>query len=173
MRFTNKLLVSLSFAAALAISSGAVSSKNETTSNVSKNLSFLESYSNIALDNYTDALKDAKNLKISIDKFVSNPTQENLDSAKKAWLQARESYGSTEIFRLSNGPIDAEDGWIAETYGALEGQINAWPLDENMIILLMQMEKEHLEILSILLESLTQVVKNQKKLMLQKLQLKL
>ena len=52
---------------------------------------------------------------------------------KKAWLQARESYGSTEIFRLSNGPIDAEDGWIAETYGALEGQINAWPLDENMI----------------------------------------
>ena len=133
MRFTNKLLVSLSIAASLAISSGAVSSKNETTSNVSKNLSFLESYSNIALDNYTDALKDAKNLKISIDKFVSNPTQENLDSAKKAWLQARESYGSTEIFRLSNGPIDAEDGWIAETYGALEGQINAWPLDENMI----------------------------------------
>lgn len=133
MRFTNKLLVSLSIAASLAISSGAVSSKNETTSNVSKNLSFLESYSNIALDNYTDALKDAKNLKISIDKFVSNPTQENLDSAKKAWLQARESYGSTEIFRLSNGPIDAEDGWIADTYGALEGQINAWPLDENMI----------------------------------------
>ncbi|MCT7510150.1 imelysin [Aliarcobacter cryaerophilus] len=133
MRFTNKLLVSLSIAASLAISSGAVTSKNETTSNVSKNLSFLESYSNIALDNYTDALKDAKNLKISIDKFVSNPTQENLDSAKKAWLQARESYGSTEIFRLANGPIDAEDGWIAETYGALEGQINAWPLDENMI----------------------------------------
>lgn len=133
MRFTNKLLVSLSIAASLAISSGAVSSKNETTSNVSKNLSFLESYSNIALDNYTDALKDAKNLKIFIDKFVSNPTQENLDSAKKAWLQARESYGSTEIFRLTNGPIDSEDGWIAETYGALEGQINAWPLDENMI----------------------------------------
>ena len=133
MRFTNKLLVSLSIAASLAISSGAVTSKNETTSNVSKNLSFLESYSNIALDNYTDALKDAKNLKISIDKFVSNPTQENLDSAKKAWLQARESYGSTEIFRLANGPIDSEDGWIAETYGALEGQINAWPLDENMI----------------------------------------
>ncbi|MCT7432738.1 imelysin [Aliarcobacter cryaerophilus] len=133
MRFTNKLLVSLSIAASLAISSGAVTSKNETTSNISKNLSFLESYSNIALDNYTDALKDAKNLKISIDKFVSNPTQENLDSAKKAWLQARESYGSTEIFRLANGPIDSEDGWIAETYGALEGQINAWPLDENMI----------------------------------------
>ena len=123
MRFTNKLLVSLSLAASLAISSGATTSKNETTSNISKNLTFLESYSNIAFDNYTDALKDAKNLKVSIDKFVANPTQEKLDSAKKAWLQSRESYGSTEIFRLTNGPIDAEDGWIAETYGALEGQM--------------------------------------------------
>ena len=120
MRFTNKLLVSLSLAASLAISSGATTSKNETTSNISKNLTFLESYSNIAFDNYTDALKDAKNLKVSIDKFVANPTQEKLDSAKKAWLQSRESYGSTEIFRLTNGPIDAEDGWIEETYGALE-----------------------------------------------------
>ena len=76
MRFTNKLLVSLSIAASLAISSGAVSSKNETTSNVSKNLSFLESYSNIALDNYTDALKDAKNLKISISKIGDRKIEE-------------------------------------------------------------------------------------------------
>ena len=73
MRFTNKLLVSLSLAASLAISSGATTSKNETTSNISKNLTFLESYSNIAFDNYTDALKDAKNLKVSIDKFVALP----------------------------------------------------------------------------------------------------
>ena len=52
---------------------------------------------------------------------------------KNAWLTARESYGVTEIHRLSNGPIDAEEGWVAEAYGALEGQLNAWPLDENMI----------------------------------------
>lgn len=133
MGFTNKLLVSLSFAAALAISATAVTPKNEANSSVSKNLSFLESYANIALDNYTDSLKDAKTLKVVIDKFAANPTQENLDNAKKAWLQSRESYGSTEIFRLSNGPIDSEDAWIEKTYGALEGQINAWPLDENMI----------------------------------------
>ncbi|GAB1467167.1 hypothetical protein MASR2M54_26670 [Aliarcobacter cryaerophilus] len=42
MRFTNKLLVSLSIAASLAISSGAVTSKNETTSNVSKTYHFLK-----------------------------------------------------------------------------------------------------------------------------------
>ncbi|AXK48489.1 imelysin [Aliarcobacter trophiarum LMG 25534] len=133
MRFTNKLLVSLSFAATLAISSGAVTQKNETSSTISKNLPFLESYANIALDNYTDTLNDAKKLKIAIDKFVLNPTEENLTNAKNAWLQSRESYGSTEIFRLASGPIDAGDGWVLETYGALEGQINAWPLDENMI----------------------------------------
>ncbi|MEL0615113.1 hypothetical protein V6242_18450, partial [Marinomonas arenicola] len=38
-----------------------------------------------------------------------------------------------EFFRLSNGPIDAEDGWVAEAYGGLEGQFNAWPVDENLI----------------------------------------
>ena len=38
-----------------------------------------------------------------------------------------------EAFRLSNGPIYAEDGWFADTYGALEGQLNAWPLDEGLI----------------------------------------
>ena len=46
---------------------------------------------------------------------------------------SRETYGQTEVFRLSKGPVDAEDGWVSEAYGAKEGQINAWPLDENMI----------------------------------------
>ena len=34
---------------------------------------------------------------------------------------------------MVNGPIDAEDGWVREAYGAPESQLNAWPLDENMI----------------------------------------
>ena len=51
--------------------------------------------------------------------------------SKKSGL--RINYGLSEIFRLSNGPIDAEEGWVADKYGALEGQLNAWPLDENMI----------------------------------------
>jgi putative iron-regulated protein len=87
----------------------------------------------MATANYNDALKDAKALNAAIIAFAKKPTEKSLQSAKQAWLDARESYGQTEIFRLSNGPIDAEDGWIAEAYGALEGQINAWPLDENMI----------------------------------------
>lgn len=103
----------------------------EVTDSVKK--SVLTTYANIALANYTDALNDAKSLRTALTTFTGNPTDANLDAAKAAWLQARESYGTTEIFRLSGGPVDAEEGWVADTYGAPEGMMNAWPLDENMI----------------------------------------
>jgi putative iron-regulated protein len=93
----------------------------------------LATYATIAHDSYSDALADATALKAAIDAFAATPTEETFEAAKQAWLQSRESYGPTEVFRLSNGPIDAETGWVAEKYGTLEGQINAWPLDENMI----------------------------------------
>lgn len=93
----------------------------------------LLTYANIALINYSDALSDAQTLQNAIKAFSENPTEVNLKKAKDAWLVSRESYGTTEAFRLSNGPIDAEEGWVAKSYGALEGQINPWPLDENMI----------------------------------------
>lgn len=93
----------------------------------------LLTYANIALVNYSDALSDAQTLQNAIKAFSENPTEVNLKKAKDAWLVSRESYGTTEALRLSNGPIDAEEGWVAKSYGALEGQINPWPLDENMI----------------------------------------
>ena len=93
----------------------------------------LTTYADIALANYTDAFNDAKTLQTALSTFTATPNDANFNAAKEAWLQARESYGTTEIFRLANGPIDAESGWVADTYGAPEGMINAWPLDENMI----------------------------------------
>lgn len=95
--------------------------------------SFLENYSVLAQKSYQASLNDAKILQKALERFAKYPTQQNLNAAKEAWLQARESYGLTEVFRLSQGPIDAEEGWVAEIYGNLEGQINAWPLDEHMI----------------------------------------
>ena len=133
INLTKKVLVSLSIVTAVAISANAASNEKTSKTEVSKSASILDAYSDIALANYSDALKDAKSLKTAIDAFAKSPTQANLDNAKKAWLTSRESYGQTEIFRLANGPIDAEDGWGADSYGALEGQLNAWPLDENMI----------------------------------------
>lgn len=93
----------------------------------------LSAYASIASEAYDRALIDAGYLQQAISKFAGNPSESSFADARTAWLKARESYGVTEIFRLSNGPIDAEDGWVADAYGALEGQINAWPLDENMI----------------------------------------
>ena len=97
------------------------------------NIAILNTYADLALDGFSQALSDATNLQDKVAAFAKNPTIKSLNTAKTAWLQSRESYGQTEIFRLANGPIDAEDGWVAAAYGAPEGQLNAWPLDENMI----------------------------------------
>lgn len=134
MKKTKLIVASVSVATALSFSGCSVSSQNtETVKTQQVKNNILTSYSNIAKDNYNDALNDARILKEAIDTFAKNPTEKTLQGAKEAWLVSRESYGQTEIFRLSNGPIDAEEGWVAEKYGALEGQLNAWPLDENMI----------------------------------------
>ncbi len=135
MNKTKLLTASISFAAALAFAGCAASNTDAKTHShmQMKKVDILSSYAKIANDNYTDALNDAKALQTAINNFAKNPTEESLQEAKNAWLKSRESYGQTEIFRLSNGPIDAEEGWVAQKYGALEGQLNAWPLDENMI----------------------------------------
>jgi len=130
---TKKLLVSISTVTALALTGCTVSNQITTPITTEKNKTILESYSSIAYTNYLDALNDAKNLNEAINSFAKNPNEFTLRTAKDAWLISRESYGQTEAFRLSNGPIDAEEGWVADTYGALEGQLNAWPLDENII----------------------------------------
>ena len=126
---TKIMLTGLSLAAVMALTG--CNANNASPKNAEANM--ITAYANIAHANYNDALNDAKALQIAIDKFVSNPTKITMANAKAAWLISRESYGQTEIFRLANGPVDAEDGWVSEKYGALEGQLNAWPLDENMI----------------------------------------
>jgi len=126
---TKIMLTGLSLAAVMALTG--CNANNAVPKNSEANM--ITAYANIAHANYNDALKDAKALQSAIAVFVKNPTKLTMANAKAAWLVSRESYGQTEIFRLSNGPIDAEDGWVADKYGALEGQLNAWPLDENMI----------------------------------------
>jgi len=85
----------------------------------------VKQYSAIVYANYTDVYDAGLALQTSIETFLANPSQNTLDAAKQAWLDARESYGQSEAFRFYGGPIDGEDG--------PEGQINAWPLDESYI----------------------------------------
>ncbi|WP_234571160.1 imelysin family protein [Rhodohalobacter sp. 614A] len=85
----------------------------------------IENYADIALASYEDALADAEAMDQAINEFVENPSKSTLQSAKDAWLAARETYGQTEAFRFYGGPIDDEEG--------PEAQLNAWPLDESYI----------------------------------------
>lgn len=90
----------------------------------------LETNADIAFAAYSDSLDTAIALQEAIDAFAADPTQENLDAAKAAWLVAREPYGQTEVYRFRLSPIDStnymdEDG--------PEGDINAWPLGEALI----------------------------------------
>lgn len=91
----------------------------------------IETYADIVYASYQDSYDAAVVLQSSISEFTANPTSEGLETVKQAWIEAREFYGQTEVYRGSNGPIDSEsdESWAINN----EGQINAWPLDEAFI----------------------------------------
>ncbi|WP_232374039.1 imelysin family protein [Leptospira chreensis] len=93
---------------------------------------FLETYSQIAFQNYSDAYTDVVALRQKVTAFTgkASPTLAELNEVKSYWRRARRSYLQTEIFRFSKGPIDNP----ALTDGVeLEPLMNAWPLDEGYI----------------------------------------
>ena len=82
----------------------------------------VETYADIALAGYEDALTTAKALDAAIDDLIARPSEATLDAARAAWIAAREPYQQTEVFRFGNPIVD---DW--------EGRVNAWPLDEGLI----------------------------------------
>ena len=82
----------------------------------------LTNYANIAEAKYADSLATAKTLQSAVNALVANPSAENLQAAKSAWLAARVPYQQTEVYRFGNAIVD---DW--------EGKVNAWPLDEGLI----------------------------------------
>jgi putative iron-regulated protein len=85
----------------------------------------MTNYAAIVSASYEDSVTAAKDLDAAIDTFATDPTQANLAAARQAWLDSREPYLQTEVYRFYGGPIDDEDG--------PEGLLNAWPLDEAYI----------------------------------------
>lgn len=132
MKLSKLCLASISASAVLFLGA-CTSSDDVNVAETSSQNALLKTYAQIAWANYNDALNDAKDLQMALNALAANPNTATLNEAKAEWLKSRETYGLTESFRLSNGPIDAEEGWASEAYGNLESQINAWPLDENMI----------------------------------------
>jgi putative iron-regulated protein len=82
-------------------------------------------YAEIVHASYEDSHASAVELDTALRALVDDPSQENLDGARSAWIDSREPYLQTEVYRFYGGPIDDEDG--------PEGLLNAWPLDENYI----------------------------------------
>lgn len=71
---------------------------------------------------YLRAAADARAMKTAIDAFLSVPSVETLATARSSWVAARPAYLRTEAFRFYDGPIEE-----------IEGEINAWPLNEAYI----------------------------------------
>ena len=58
----------------------------------------------------------------NIQNFFKKTNNKNFSKVKKSWLEARNIYQQTEVFRFGNPIVD---DW--------EGKVNAWPLDEGLI----------------------------------------
>jgi putative iron-regulated protein len=82
----------------------------------------LGNYADIAAAKYGDSLLTANRLQTAVNALVADPSAENLNAARAAWLAARVPYQQTEVYRFGNAIVD---DW--------EGKVNAWPLDEGLI----------------------------------------
>jgi putative iron-regulated protein len=111
----------LTFTAALLLSSTALLSA--VRAEAPDPAAVIDTYGDIALAMYEDALAAAKELQSAVDAFLADPTgEETLAAAKEAWKAARVPYQQTEGYRFGNAVVD---DW--------EGRVNAWPLDEGLI----------------------------------------
>lgn len=82
----------------------------------------VDGYIGLVRDSYAAAAADAKTMRMAILAFLDKPAPETLEAARAAWVKARPSYLLTEAFRFYDGPIEA-----------VEGRINAWPLNEAFV----------------------------------------
>jgi putative iron-regulated protein len=79
-------------------------------------------YAELAFAVFSDALSTGKTLQLAVDALLAKPSDETLQAARTAWIAARPAYLQSEVFRFGNSVVDD-----------LEGQLNAWPLDEGLI----------------------------------------
>ncbi len=86
----------------------------------------INNYDELVYANYQDSLTAAQMMDVSVDAMIDNPSEAAMGQARQSWLDAREPYLQTEVFRFYEGPIDNEED-------GPEGLLNAWPLDENYI----------------------------------------
>lgn len=103
-----------------------------------------QNYVEMAHAAYSDSLTTAQALSAAIDTFLANPNEGNLAAARLTYRDARVPYQQSEIMRFDTA-ITLEFG-LADDGGPAsvddwEGQVNAWPLDENFIVDIIQSDE--------------------------------
>jgi len=93
-------------------------------------------HADIAFAAYSDSKAAALVLQQSVNTFIAAPTEDNLLAAKAAYKTIRAPYQQSEIMRFDSMitvgvNLDADGG--PASVDEWEGQVNAWPLDENHI----------------------------------------
>jgi putative iron-regulated protein len=116
----------LSASALLLVLAACNSSQEPTQLTAEEVAPVAEQYAAVVLSSYADAHATALDLREAINSFVASPSEAGLATARQAWLDARESYGQTEVYRFYDGPID-------NPAAGPEGQLNAWPMDEAYV----------------------------------------
>jgi len=86
----------------------------------------IDQYAQLVTGTYKVTLEKTEELESEIKSFLKNPSSENLEKSKAAWIVARKFYSKTEAYRFYGGPIDADQT-------GPEGFINSWPVDESYI----------------------------------------
>jgi putative iron-regulated protein len=82
----------------------------------------VSAYANLAHQTYSEAKADAQKLQTAVAALLQEPSLERLAAARNSWVLARPAYLRSETFRFYDGPIEA-----------VEGEINAWPMNEAFI----------------------------------------
>ncbi len=92
---------------------------------------YIEGYADLVYKTYKDTREGAEAMQAAIAAFLAQPNETTLNTAREAWVKARQSYLQTEAFRFYEGPIDFVNPDTGEE--GPEGRINAWPMNEAFI----------------------------------------
>lgn len=96
--------------------------KDTDTALVQLKAKFVVHYATLLHAEYEDSLRGANALQSAISVFLDKPSPAAFQAVREVWIRSRKPYLQTEISRFYDGPIEA-----------VEGFINAWPIDENYI----------------------------------------